>query len=283
MILAAIPAFNEEKSIAKVLVQTMKRVDKVLVCDDGSSDETGEIARSMGAQVISHERNLGKGEALRDLFREAQGLNPDVVVTLDADGQHNPSDIPRLVAAIEAGADVVVGSRFSADIPLKRRLGNKVLSGVSMTGITDTQSGFRSYRGKVIGTLMPAEMGMGVDTEILKLAVDNKMKIVEVPIGVSYEGDTSTYNPVFHGLDVLLASVKQTSIRHPLLFYGLPGFVSLLVAAGLWWWTLSYFREHAILETNVTIVAAAATLVGTLLMAVAIILWVLISVVRESR
>lgn len=281
MIVAAIPAFNEEKSIAKVIVLAKKHVDKIVVCDDGSKDETGEIAKSLGAAVIRHDHNQGKGEAMRDLFIEAQRLNPSVVVTLDADGQHNPNDIPKLVSAIQEGADVVVGSRFSGDIPLKRRMGNRVLSSVSMAGIADTQSGFRAYRGNRIGDLVPTEMGMGVDTEILKLARDKGMKIVEVPIGVSYEGDTSTYNPVFHGLDVLLSSVKQSSIRHPLMFYGIPGFASLVIAAGLWWWTLSFYVKHAILDTNVAIVAAAATGVGFLLMAVAVILWVLISVVRE--
>jgi glycosyltransferase involved in cell wall biosynthesis len=281
LIVAAIPAFNEEKSIAKVIVLAKKHVDKIVVCDDGSKDETGEIAKSLGAAVIRHDHNQGKGEAMRDLFIEAQRLNPSVVVTLDADGQHNPNDIPKLVSAIQEGADVVVGSRFSGDIPLKRRMGNRVLSSVSMAGIADTQSGFRAYRGNRIGDLVPTEMGMGVDTEILKLARDKGMKIVEVPIGVSYEGDTSTYNPVFHGLDVLLSSVKQSSIRHPLMFYGIPGFASLVIAAGLWWWTLSFYVKHAILDTNVAIVAAAATGVGFLLMAVAVILWVLISVVRE--
>jgi len=283
LIIACIPAYNEEKSIAKVIVLAMKHVDKIVVCDDGSGDETGEIARSLGAMVIRHDHNQGKGEAMRDLFVEAQRLNPSVVVTLDADGQHDPNDIPKLVSAIEEGADVVVGSRFSGDIPLNRRIGNRVLSSVSMSGIADTQSGFRAYRGSRIGDLVPTEMGMGVDTEILKLARDREMKIVEVPVKVSYEGDTSTHNPLYHGLDVLLSSMKQNSIRHPLMFYGIPGLASLVVAAGLWWWTLSYFATHALLDTNVTIVAAAATMVGFMLMAVAVMLWVLISVVRENR
>lgn len=282
-VLALIPAYNEEKTIGSVVVLTKKYADRVTVCDDGSSDLTAEIASGLGVDVIRHERNMGKGESLRDLFIEAARLDPVVVVTIDADGQHDPREIPKLVAAVHEGADVVVGSRAPADIPRTRRLGNGALNRVSMTGVSDTQSGFRAYNGRRMVDLVPTEMGMSVDTEILKLARDKEMKIVEVPISVSYEGDTSTHNPFIHGLDVFLSSIKQDSIRHPLMFYGIPGLASLVVAAGLWWWTLSFFAKHAILDTNVTLVAAAATMVGAMLMAVAVILWVLISVVRENR
>ena len=211
------PAFNEEKAIAKVIVQAKKYVDKVIVCDDGSSDLTAEIASGLGADVIRHEKNMGKGEALRDVFIEAARLDPAVVVTLDADGQHDPREIPRFVAAVNEGADVAVGSREPTDIPRSRRLGNSALTRASMTGVSDTQSGFRAYNGRKIRDLVPTETGMGVDTEILVRARDKGMKIVSVPITVSYAGDTSTHNPVYHGLDVLLSTVKQVSIRRPLM------------------------------------------------------------------
>ena len=226
---------------------------------------------------------MGKGGSLRDLFLRAARLDPEVVVTLDADGQHDPKEILKLVAAVQEGADVVVGSREPTDIPRSRRLGNSALSSVSMTGVNDTQSGFRAYNGRKIMDLVPTEMGMGVDTEILIRARDKGMKIVSVPITISYAGDTSTNNPVYHGLDALLSTVKHHSIRHPLMLYGIPGLLCLLVATGLWWSTLDYFFHHAVLETNITLVAAAATLVGFLLLTMAVILWVLISVVRENR
>ena len=282
-VVALIPAYNEESSIAKVVVLTRKYVDKVIVCDDGSSDSTAEIASSLGADVLRHQKNMGKGQSLRDLFTQATRLGPDTVVTLDADGQHDPNEIPRLVAAVVGGADVAVGSRNPDEIPRTRRLGNKALTQVSMTGVSDTQSGFRAYSGRRIGELVPNEMGMGVDTEILVRARDRGMKVVSVPITVSYAGDTSTYNPVYHGFDVMLSTIKQLSIRHPLMFYGIPGLLSLVVAAGLWWSTLEHLVHHATLETNITLVAAAATLVGFLLLSVSVILWVLISVVRDSR
>jgi glycosyltransferase involved in cell wall biosynthesis len=283
MIVAGIPAFNEEKSIASVIIVTKRHVDRVIVCDDGSTDMTGEIASSLGAQIIRHAKNMGKGEALRSLFIEAEKENPDVFVTIDADGQHDPDEIPKLVELVHQGADVVVGSRYYEDIPRMRRVGNDILNIASATGVNDTQSGFRAYNGHRLGELVPVEMGMGVDTEILRRAKDKGMKIVEVPISVDYEDNTPTKTPIYHGLDALLSTVKQLSIRHPLLFYGLPGGVSLLIAVGFWWWTLTAFAANRSIITNVAIVAAAFTIVGLVLMAVAIILWVLISVVRERR
>ena len=283
MIVALIPAFNEEKSIAKVVLLAKGQVDRVIVCDDGSTDLTAKIAEGLGAEVLRHESNRGKGDALRDLFLRAARLAPDVVVTIDADGQSDPGEIPRLVSAVLEGADVAVGSRDPKEIPRSRRLGNRALTRVSMTGVSDTQSGFRAYNGKRIAELVPTEMGMGVDTEILVRARDGGMKIVAVPIKVSYEGDTSTYNPVYHGFDVALSTVKQLSIRHPLLFYGLPGVLCLLVASGLWYGALDHYVRYHVLESNIALVGAAATLVGFLLLSVAVILWVLISVVRENR
>jgi len=111
--IACIPAFNEEGRIGGVVVQVRKYVDRVVVCDDGSVDLTGAIAEGLGAVVIRHGRNLGKGAALRSAFLRARELGADVVVMLDADGQHDPEEIPELVEPILRGeADMVVGSRY---------------------------------------------------------------------------------------------------------------------------------------------------------------------------
>jgi hypothetical protein len=126
-------------------------------------------------------------------------------------------------------------------------------------------------------------MGMGADAEILRRAKERGMKITEVPISVSYENNTPTHSSFFHGLDVLLTTVKQLSIRHPLMFYGVPGTMSLLIALGFWWWTLTTFAAHHSIYTNVALIAVATTVVGLILMAIAVILWVLISVVRERQ
>jgi glycosyltransferase involved in cell wall biosynthesis len=153
-VVVAIPAFNEEKTIAKVILLAQKHSDKVVVCDDGSMDMTAEIAERLGAEVIRHERNMGYGAAIQSLFGRARELNADVLVTLDADGQHDPSEIPNVVKPVVQGAaDVVIGSRFvdaggSGEMPLYRRFGArliaKLVNGSSKNGVSDAQSGFRA-------------------------------------------------------------------------------------------------------------------------------------------
>jgi glycosyltransferase involved in cell wall biosynthesis len=262
----------------------------VIVCDDGSSDMTGEISTSLGAKVIRHERNMGYGAALSTLFAEARETNADAMVTLDADGQHNPRSISELIRPIVAGeADVVIGSRFltagKPEMAGYRRVGvttiNKVSGKMAFAGVTDSQSGYRAYNRKAIESVSPSEMGMGASTEILSRAEEAGLKILEVPIEVSYGEGSSTHNPAYHGLDVLLSTFKTWSIRHPLVVYGFPGAASLLVAVGFWWWTLSLFAETHRVVTNVALIAVATTIVGLILMAIAVILWVMISVVRE--
>ncbi len=160
--LAIIPAFNEEKSIAAVIHNTNKYVNQVLVVDDQSTDSTRKIARLHGAIVISHPRNKGVGAAMRTGIAYAKRLEPNIVVIIDADGQHKPHDIPRLIRPIIAGeADLVLGSRFLYGKPVNmsqiKKVGNilttfatSLLAGVKFT---DTQTGFRAFNRKVLLSL----------------------------------------------------------------------------------------------------------------------------------
>jgi len=292
-VVACIPAFNEERSIGSVIVRTLKHVDRVIVCDDGSKDLTGEIAGIMGVTVVRHERNLGYGAAIASLFEEARRIGSDVLVTLDADGQHNPDEISSLVEPILADeADVVIGSRFLREgdsdlIPGYRKMGLRMITGLASGGsngtITDSQSGFRAYSRKALESLSLTETGMGVSTEILLKVADNGLRVAEVPVRVTYDENSSTHNPLVHGLDVVLSTVKHLSMRRPLLFYGVPGFLSMCIAAVLWAMTLSTFTATRTISTNITLVALSATIVGLMLMTTAIILWVLIGVIREIR
>src|SRR5512133_2588974 len=122
MIIAAIPALNEETAIGSVVLRTKKYVDDVYVIDDGSTDATSIIAKLAGAHVIRHETNLGKGIGIRDAFLKAREMDADILVCLDGDGQHNPDEIPRLLDPIKNDqADMVIGSRFldiSSAIPV---------------------------------------------------------------------------------------------------------------------------------------------------------------------
>lgn len=241
---ACIPAYNEEKTIGRVVVRAQAFVDEVVVCDDGSRDMTADIAEKLGAKVIRHGRNLGKGEAFRSLFSACREMRADIMVTLDGDNQHEPSEIPQLVEPLAKGeADVVVGARFHENnkaIPTHRRVGNKLLNAVTLAGVSDTQSGFRAYNRKAVQALHPSESGMGVDSEILMDASRQGLRIVEVPVSVKYGiGKTSTHNPVYHTMDVFTSAIKLTSVRHPMTFYGIPGLV--VTAAGF------YFVIHAYL------------------------------------
>lgn len=291
--IACIPAYNEERTIATVVLRTMKHVDRVLVCDDGSSDMTSEIAERLGADVIRHDRNLGYGAALATLFRRAYELGVDVVVTLDADLQHNPEDIPRLLKPVLDGeADIVVGSRFmderGSGVPRGRMLGIKLITRLANTasymGLTDAQSGFRAYSRRALEHIKPTEHGMGASTELLLKAKEKGLRIKEIPIKVDYKVENpSTQNPIYHGLDVLLSTIKHLSIRHPLLFYGLPGTLALILAVIFYAWALQIYTSTRQLVTNITLIAIGATIIGLTLLTTAIILWTLVSLIREVK
>jgi glycosyltransferase involved in cell wall biosynthesis len=241
---ACIPAFNEERTIGKVVVGTLPYVDSVIVCDDGSTDMTAAIAEKLGVKVIMHEKNLGKGEAFRSLFAACRDMGADIMITIDGDDQHDPADIPKLIEPVTKGsADVVIGSRFHAaneGIPSYRKVGNKLLNAVTVPGVSDTQSGFRAYNKKAIEALRPSESGMGVDSELLMDASNQGLRLMEVPVSVMYGiGKTSTHNPVYHTVDVFTSAIKLTSIRHPMTFYGIPGVAVTLLGI--------YFVIHAYL------------------------------------
>jgi glycosyltransferase involved in cell wall biosynthesis len=220
-VLVGIPAFNEEAMVFKVVFEAQKFADVVVVCDDGSSDQTAAIAKSLGADVVKHDRNLGYGAAIKSLFRRACELNADILVTLDADGQHNPTEIPNVVKPIVQGmADVVIGSRFidahgTAEMPLYRRIGakliTKLVNGSSKNGVSDAQSGFRAYNRQALEYISISESGMGASVEILLKACKRKLKICEVPSSCKYANDdvaTSTENPITHGLGVIMSIIR---------------------------------------------------------------------------
>jgi len=290
-IVACVPAFNEERRIARVVLLAQKHVDKVVVCDDGSSDLTSGIAQRLGAEVISHPNNAGYGSSLRSLFSKARELDADIMVTLDADGQHNPDDIPTLVKPIlEGEADLVIGSRFlneksKNNVPNYRRKGIELITNmtraVSFNQITDAQSGYRAYGRKALSLINPTEQGMGASTEILLKAKEHVLRVAEVPVLTNYDKESNTHNPLAHGLGVVLSTVKHLSAKRPLLFYGAPGLSALAIATGFWAWCLQILTTTQSLPTNITLVAVFMTVVGLVLLTTAVILWVLIAVLRE--
>ena len=290
-IAVGLPAYNEEKNIASIITKLEKISDTIIVCNDGSSDLTGRIASKMGAVTINHEKNLGYGAAIHSLFLKAKDLDVDILVTFDADGQHDVLDIQKVIDPIvEKKADLVIGSRFldssQDDIPSYRKTGIQIITKLTNTSlkekIKDSQSGFRAYSKEVLSSITPSERGMGVSSEILIKASNNDFRIAEIPIKISYEGDTSTHHPISHGTAVTLSTLKFISIEHPLKFYGLPGIIFLALGVFFTIWTLQLFSETREIVTNVALFGVGSLIFGMMLTMSAIILFTVVSVVREK-
>ncbi len=294
-IVACIPAYNEEKSIAGVIVQTMKHVDQVIVCNDGSTDMTGDIAEKMGAVVLTHRQNRGYGASIATLLEKAREMQADIIVTIDSDGQHDPAYIQSLVQPIIDGqADIVIGSRFLSSphtvedqTSSYRKFGiktiTKISNAVSQTNLTDSQSGLRAYGKRAINALFITEQGMGASTEIIMKAMALGLSVMEVPVSIKYGQDTSTHNSMYHGIDVVMSTLKFVSIKHPLRFYGIPAIASLVLAIFFGGWALQIYSVEGRLVTNVALLSLGFLMAGLLLLSTSVILYVVINVVRETR
>jgi len=285
-----IPAYNEEKNIASIITKLKKITDSIIVCDDGSSDMTSDISKNLGAIVITHKKNMGYGVAINSIFQKAKEVNSDLLVTFDADGQHRVEDIEKVVEPLKNNiADLVIGSRFldnKSDVPNYRKIGIKVITQVTNASIkkklTDSQSGFRAYNKQVLSQISPSDIGMGISTEILIKSSSKGLRIMEVPITILYSGDTSTHNPISHGTSVLVSTIKYTSIEHPLKFYGIPSLIFLIIGGVFTYSAIQYYVEIGRLNTNLTVIGAGLILIGLVLLISAILLYSVISVVREK-
>ena len=193
--IAAIPCYNEGLAIGSVVLKASRYVDEVLVVDDGSIDDTAEVAEAAGATVVAHGMNNGYGAAIRSCFDYAKQQNADIMVILDGDGQHDPSKIPDFVHALTTnGADIVIGSRFlekkknGNGIPRYRIAGMKVLNmstrAAGSIKTTDSQSGYRAYSRKAIEMMRITNPDMFIcaGSEILMQVKDHDLDVVEIPI-----------------------------------------------------------------------------------------------------
>jgi len=295
MIVAGIPAYNEEEAIAKVILFAQRHVDVVVVCDDGSQDLTADIARRLGATVVKLGKNMGYGAAIRTLFEEARKLNADLLVTLDADGQHDAREIPSLIQPIlENKADIVLGSRFLQSenhMPRYRRFGVKVLTRMTKNAkqngaVSDAQCGFRAYGRKAMENLMLGEDGMGASAEVLMKAGALGLVVTEVPVEVHYEGlKTSTHHPLKHGLNVLSTIIRLVVEEQPLAYLGLPGIALLGIGLffGVWTLQLYYISNPHQIVTNVALASVAFVLLGMFFIFTSITLYAIIRAVRRER
>ena len=287
-----IPAFNEEKNIAKMIVILKKIYDEIIVCNDGSTDLTGEIAENLGVIVINHKQNLGYGAGINSIIKKSKEIDTDILVTFDADGQHKVEDVKKVIEPIKNGdADLVIGSRFLSKtkekIPEYRKIGINIITKVTNAGlkkkITDSQSGFRAYSKDLISKLDISDMGMGISTEILIKTNSLGFRIAEIPITILYEGKTSTQNPISHGTSVLFSTIKYTSIEHPLKFYGIPSLIFFVIGLSFTFLSIDYYMEVGRINPNVTIVAAGTTAIAVILLVASVLFYSLATIVEGNK
>jgi glycosyltransferase involved in cell wall biosynthesis len=246
------PAYNEEKFIAKTVLGCQPYVDEVVVVNDGSTDATAMIATACGARVIYHDKNQGYGAAIRTCFETAKDMKAKAMVIIDSDGQHDPEEIRKVLHPVLNGnADVSIGSRFlkghKASIPFYRAVGMKVLDVATNQGggmkFSDTQSGFRAYSNNAINKIRIGNSGMSAGSEILLQIKDHGLMVEEVPITCRYDiEDTSTHNPVVHGVKVLGSIITEIEYKHPLIYMGVPGVLLLLAGLFTSWFVLHSYN-----------------------------------------
>jgi len=292
-VLAAMPAYNEETYIAKIILSAQKHVDCVLVVDDGSTDATREVSKKMGAMVVSHQKNCGYGAALRTIFEEAKKLDTDALVIIDSDGQHDPNDISRLLERLGKGdVDVVIGSRFiqgtKQEIPGYRIFGMKVLDKATKIAgadaITDSQSGFRAYGKKAIREIQISREGMSAGSEILIQMAENNLTFAEIPIIARYDiEETSSQNPIKHGVLVLYNIIGMISYKRPLPTFGIPGFVLVIIGFIFGSWAITEYYATANFPFILSMICGVTVMMGLLLMIAALILNYLVIFVSKQK
>ena len=272
--LVCIPAFNEEGVIGDLIKKTLSFVDSVVVCDDGSFDNTLKEAEKSGAIVIKHNKNKGKGAALRTLFNYARDSQADIIITIDGDGQFLPNEITKLIKPIqEKSADIVVGYRFddTTEMPSYRKFGNKILDRatniITNLPIRDTQSGFRSYSKKAIEKINFSNDGFTADSEILINASEHGLRISEEKITVIYDTgyQTSTKNPVSHAGGVLGSLIELLLVKHPLKYLGIPGIIVILIGLGFLSYTFTVYNETSLLPISYALISFTSLTLGFLL------------------
>jgi glycosyltransferase involved in cell wall biosynthesis len=287
-IIAGMPAYNEAKYIGTLVLNTRQYVDEVIVIDDGSTDETASVASLAGAKVVKHPRNQGYGASILSIFDEAKKRDPDVLVILDADSQHDPRNIPDVIKPVLDGFDMVIGSREkqAASIPFYRRIGQKIISRsvnvLSPNNVVDSESGFRAFSRKAIATLDLKENGMAISAETVAEAARQNLKISQVPISISYSKDSSTLNPVAHGLGVFSRVLVMISEQKPLFFFGLAGLILMLagLAAGLFAFHL--YSGTRVLSTGWSVLAIFLVILGVMSVFNGLTLHAMYSIIHQA-
>lgn len=289
-IIAVIPAFNEELAIGSVVLLTKHVVQKTLVVDDGSADRTGEIATRAGAEVIRLERNQGKAHAIMKGLLRARELDPLAVVMLDADGQHNPLEIPRVLQPIlEGRADLVIGSRFldgANKVPRYRRFGQKTMDYAQNFGstfkTTDSQSGFRALGRRSLENLDFTSEGYNIESDMIRHFQERGLTITEVPVTARYHLPSHKENPLLHGWSLISHIVGYIGYRRPLLLFGLPGTLFTLAGVVLGFWAFHIYDASLRFPISHSLMSMLLIISGLLLLTAGLILNTLVIIVNSK-
>jgi glycosyltransferase involved in cell wall biosynthesis len=286
-----IPAFNEAQIIEKIILDAKKFCDVVIVCDDGSSDQTSLISENAGAIVIRHKKNFGKGKALKSLFEKCKEINADVMVTIDGDGQFITDEIPLVMEPITTGEyDVSIGYRFenADEMPRYRKIGNhlldKMVQSASNLPFRDTQSGFRGYSKKAINAVSFNSNGFGADSEILISASKQNLKFCERKVTVIYNTGmpTSTNHPIRHTAGVISTVLELITIKRPLTILGIPGlgFIAIGLAFGIN--AITIFNLSRTIPVAFTVISVGTFLIGLILLMMAFVLFSIATNAKNS-
>ncbi len=268
--IAVIAAYNEDRFIGSVVLKTRHYVDQVLVIDDGSTDATARIAEEAGALVIRHETNRGKAQAVNTGLRRAREMDAALVVLIDADGQHDPAEIPLLITPVETQqADIVVGSRFlgtRSQIPRWRVMGQHALTVAtniaSGVPLTDSQSGFRALSRKALDSLeFRPNGGFSVESEMQFLVQQHRLAVKEVPVHMTYQ-EGPKRNPFSHGVQVLNGIIALVSQHRPLFFFGVPGFLILTLGIILGAIVIERYNTYQTLAVGYALISILLALIG---------------------
>jgi glycosyltransferase involved in cell wall biosynthesis len=290
--IACIPVYNEEKIIGEIVKKCMNYVDKVIVCDDGSTDNTARVAKENGAHVIQHKKNTGKGSAMRSLFKSALENNGDVIVTIDGDGQFLPEEIPIIMdPVLKNQSDIVIGYRFDdkTEMPTYRRIGNKMLDKISNFAsdlpFRDTQSGFRAYSKKAIQMIKFTADGFGADSEILIDASRKELIISEEKITVIYNtgGKTSTQHPITHSSSVISTLIELIAIRQPLRYLGVPGVILFIIGIIYSIVVIAIFNDTRYFSIPSTLIALGSVMIGIILLLMSVVLFSINRVLKREN
>jgi glycosyltransferase involved in cell wall biosynthesis len=278
-VIVVIPAYNEARFIGSTVLKALNYANKVLVLDDGSEDDTSQLAEAAGAIVIRHDCNLGKGAALNTGLLATRPMGADCVVTLDADGQHLPEEIHQIIAPIKAGkADLVIGSRYLEKhnhVPRTRLWGHKFFNTFTKlsSGVqaSDSQSGFRAYSPTALESICFTSQGFSVESEMQFLAREKGLVIDEVPITIRYP-DGPKRSLLVHGVQVLNGILRLVGQHRPLFFFGIFGAFSL--ALGILWgcWVVKIYINSVQLAVGYTLVSILFSMVGIILLSTGFVL-----------